>query len=54
MEKKYQAEELAKQLIDRTNDFERHLREEEKEIMDKMDEDIKILRNIAKEDDLGF
>lgn len=47
-------EELERKLILDEKEFENHLREEEKEISDKIDAEIKELTAISKKDNLGF
>ena len=48
------AEEMERQLGERTKAFEEHIRKVEQEILDEIDSEIKELTRISKEDDLGF
>lgn len=54
MVKELSADEMEKQLIARTKEFEVRIRREQEELLEEIDEEIRELKDIEKKDNLGF
>lgn len=54
MVKELSADEMEKQLIARTKEFEDHIRREQNELLGEIEDEIRELKDIEKKDDLGF